>query len=92
MELRQLRYFLTVAEDLHFGGAAERAHRAAGAEQQQIRRLEIDRRSRVLKDLLHLRPVRHWTERRVRARVAVCVYATVVEALMGPGAARRGRA
>ncbi len=55
--------------------------------QQQIRRLEIDRRSRVLKDLLHLRPVRHWTERRVRARVAVCVYATVVEALMGPGAA-----
>jgi hypothetical protein len=44
--------------------------------------LEIERRFRVLKDFLHLRPVRHWTERRVRAHVAVCVYATVVEALM----------
>jgi hypothetical protein len=44
--------------------------------------LEIERRFRVLKDFLHLRPLRHWTERRVRAHVAVCVYATVVEALM----------
>jgi transposase len=44
--------------------------------------LEIERRFRVLKDFLHLRPVRHWTERRVRAHVAVCVYATVIEALM----------
>ena len=44
--------------------------------------LEIERRFRVLKDFLHLRPVRHWTERRVRAHVAVCVYASVIEALM----------
>ncbi|MCA1702527.1 MAG: IS1634 family transposase, partial [Actinobacteria bacterium] len=44
--------------------------------------LEIERRFRVLKDFLHLRPIRHWTERRVRAHVAVCVYATVVEALI----------
>ena len=44
--------------------------------------LEIERRFRVLKDFLHLRPVRHRTERRVRAHVAVCVYATVIEALM----------
>ncbi len=43
--------------------------------------VEIERRFRVLKDFLHLRPVRHWTERRVRD-VAVCVYASVVEALM----------
>jgi transposase len=34
------------------------------------------------KDFLHLRPVRHWTERRVRGHVAVCVYATVVESLI----------
>jgi hypothetical protein len=44
--------------------------------------VEIERRFRVLKDFLHLRPVRHWTERRVRGHVAVCVYATVVEALI----------
>ena len=44
--------------------------------------LEIERRFRVLKDFLHLRPVRHWTERRVRAHVAVCVYATVIEVLV----------
>jgi hypothetical protein len=36
----------------------------------------------VLKDVLRLRPVRHWTERRVRGHVAVCVYAAVVEALL----------
>jgi transposase len=44
--------------------------------------VEIERRFRVLKDFLHLRPVRHWTERRVRGHVAVCVYATVVESLI----------
>jgi hypothetical protein len=44
--------------------------------------IEIERRFRLLKDFLHLRPVRHWTERRVRGHVAVCVYATVVESLI----------
>jgi hypothetical protein len=44
--------------------------------------IEIERRFRVLKDFLHLRPVRHWTERRVRGHVAVCVYASVLEALI----------
>lgn len=43
---------------------------------------EIERRFRVLKDFLHLRPVYHWTERRVRGHVAVCVYAAVIEALI----------
>ena len=36
----------------------------------------------MLKDFLHLRPVFHWTEERVRGHVAVCVYAAVIEALM----------
>ena len=40
----------------------------------------VEHRFRVLKDFLHLRPVRHWTERRVRGHIAVCVYAAVIEA------------
>lgn len=46
------------------------------------RLLEIEHRFRVLKDFLHLRPVFHWTEDRVRGHVAICVYAGVIEALM----------
>ena len=46
------------------------------------RLLDIERRFRVLKDFLHLRPVFHWTEDRVRGHVAICVYAAVIEALM----------
>ena len=43
----------------------------------------VEDRFRVLKDFLHLRPVRHWTERRVRGHIAMCVYAAVIEALIG---------
>ena len=42
----------------------------------------IEARFRVLKDFLRLRPVRHWTEQRVRGHVAVCVYAAVIETLI----------
>jgi transposase len=44
---------------------------------------EIERRFRILKDFLALRPVYHWTEARVRGHVAVCVYAALIEALLG---------
>ena len=43
----------------------------------------VEARFRVLKDFLRLRPVRHWTEQRVRGHVAVCVYAAVIETLTG---------
>ncbi len=44
---------------------------------------EVEARFRVLKDFLHLRPVYHWTENRVRGHIAICVYAAIVEALIG---------
>jgi Transposase DDE domain len=43
---------------------------------------QIEHRFRVLKDFLHLRPVRHWTETRVRGHIAICVYASIIEALI----------
>jgi len=43
----------------------------------------VEARFRVLKDFLALRPVFHYTEKRVRGHVAICVLAAVIESVMG---------
>jgi hypothetical protein len=74
-ELLAGRYVLTTSLTVHDADTA-----AVVVAYRQLQAVEA--RFRVLKDFLHLRPVRHWTERRVHGHIAVCVYAAVIEALI----------
>lgn len=50
----------------------------------------VERRFRVMKDFLGLRPVFHRTEERVRGHIALCVIAATIEAVMGEDLAKAG--
>jgi transposase len=69
------RYVITTSLDKK---SASTAHVVAHYKSLQ----SVERRFRVLKDFLALRPVFHYTEKRVRGHVAICVLAAVIEAVM----------
>lgn len=52
--------------------------------------VNVERRFKVMKDFLVLRPVHHFTEERVRGHIALCVIAAVIEALISGDLEREG--
>lgn len=73
MNLRHLRYFVTVAEERHFGRAAERLHMAQPPLSQAIRNLEAEVGAQLL----------HRTTRRVELTDAGSAYLLRARAILG---------
>jgi DNA-binding transcriptional LysR family regulator len=90
MELRQLRYFLAVAEDLHFTRASERLHVAQPALSLQIRQLEEELGVKLFERLKHrvkLTPAGRVFAQRARFALEQTQKAAREAALVGRGEA-----
>ncbi|NDV27900.1 LysR family transcriptional regulator [Desulfovibrio sp. JC010] len=88
MELRQLRYFIAVAEELHFGRAARRVHIAQPPFSQQIKSLEEEIGARLLER--NSRKVRLTNEGRYFYKQAMDIMAHVEEATATAGRMAKG--
>ena len=74
-ELLAGRYVIATSLNKHVATTAEIVYHYRALQ-------HVERRFRVLKDFLGLRPVYHFTENRVRGHIAICVLAAVIEAVM----------
>ena len=94
MELRRLRYFVAVAESLHFGQAAARLRIAQPSLSHQIRRLEDDVQTILLRRTnrrVELTEAGHLFLQEARDIVARADHATVMARRLGSANARRLR-
>lgn len=78
MDIQQLRYFLAVADELHFGRAAERLHITASPLSRRIRELEQElRRDLFVREHHHVELTQFGETFRDRAQDAVNVFDTL---------------